>query len=190
MSENNLNVSEKKKSDFVSEAVDWVVYTLKVCIVGLLICTFFFRPARVFGESMVPTLKESDLLILRSFMYTPKQGDIIAANCKGLNGGEVIVKRIIACPGQNISIDFDAGKVYVNGEEYNVEGIENITTRKEGRAIEFLDVPEGKYFVMGDNRQNSTDSRDERVGFVDRDDILGKAVLRVFPFKSFGGLYK
>lgn len=188
--ENNENITEKEKPNFIDEALDWIASIAKACAIALLICTFILKPAVVVGESMLPTLKNRDLLILRSFMYTPRQGDIIAANCENLNGGEVIIKRIVACPGQTVSIDFSAGKVYVDGEEFLVNGIENITTRKEGRDIENLTLPENKYFVMGDNRQNSTDSRDARVDLVDRDDILGKAALRLYPLSGFGGLYK
>lgn len=178
---------DKLKKIF-DETVEWVRPALKMCIVVLLVATFIVKPAWVSGASMNPTLWDHDFLALWALGYVPEQGDIIACNCPGLD--EIIVKRIVACPGQSVTVDFSAGKVYVDGEEFLVNGIENVTTYYEGNYIEDLVVPEGKYFVMGDNRQHSTDSRDSRVGFVDRDDILGKAVLRLYPFKSFGGLYK
>ena len=176
----------EEKQPFIDELLDWLKTICVTFVAVLLIFTFIARTARVNGPSMEKTLIENDLLILWSLGYEPAQGDIIACNCEGL--GKVIVKRIIATGGQEVRIDFDAGKVYVDGEEYIVEGIPNITTARESNYSYPVVVPEGKYFVLGDNRQHSTDSRDLQVGFVDREDILGKAVLRLLPLKSFGRL--
>ena len=173
---------KKPKQPFIDEVLDYCKVIVCTVLVFLLINTFIAREATVNGASMQPTLQNGDFLTLRSIFYTPEQGDIIACNAQGL--GKVIVKRIIAVGGQTVSIDFGVGKVYVDGEEYLVDGIPNITTLWEGRDIENLTVPEGEYFVLGDNRQNSNDSRSPDVGFIDRDEILGKAVLRVFPFNS------
>ncbi len=180
--------SEKKKFSLIDELLDWLLPICKTFTIVVLTFTFVIRTASVQGQSMEPTLHESDRLILWSFCYSPKQGDIIAANCEGL--GKIIVKRVIAVGGQEVNIDFDAGKVYVDGELFEVDGLENITTDRESAYNYPITVPKGKYFVMGDNRQHSTDSRSSYVGFVDREDILGKAVLRTYPFNKFGSLYK
>lgn len=169
------------------ELLDWLKEILRFLIVTVLICTFVAKPARVEGSSMMPTLVDKDTLILWSLGYEPHQGDIVAANCDGLE--KIIIKRVIAVGGQEIYCDFAAGKVYVDGELYEVDGIDNITTDPESNYIYPIIVPKGKYFVMGDNRQRSTDSRSAFVGLIDRDDILGKAVLRIYPFDKFGGLY-
>ncbi len=179
--------TEKEKLNFIDELLDWLKSICTALIIVILLFTFVAKSAWVDGESMMPTLKDHDFLILWSLFYHPAQGDIVACNCEGL--GKIIVKRIVAVGGQEVNIDFEAGKVYVDGELFEVSGIENITTDRESNYLYPLTVPEGKYFVMGDNRQHSTDSRSAYVGFVDSDDILGKAVLRVYPFGSFGTLY-
>ena len=169
-----------EKQPLIDEILDFAKVMCVTGIIVILVYTFIGRQAWVSGESMEPTLLDKDFLILRSLLYTPEQGDIIACNSPGL--GKVIVKRIAAVGGQTVTVDFEKGKVYVDGEEFLVDGIDNITLLREGRDITDLTVPEGKYFVLGDNRQNSNDSRSTEVGFVDREDILGKAVLRLFPF--------
>lgn len=183
-------VKSKKKEQvpFIDEFLDWLKTICKTLILVILTFTFIARTARVEGHSMEPTLIERDFLILRSFCYTPRQGDIVAANCDGL--GKVIVKRIIAVGGQEVFIDFEEGKVYVDGELFEVDGLANITTDRESNYSYPIQVPDGKYFVMGDNRQESTDSRSRLVGLIDRDDILGKAIMRVYPFNKIGGLYR
>ena len=172
-------MSPKKRRRFIDEILD---YIRVVCITVTLVFvfyTFIGRVAWVRGQSMEPTLHDGDLLALWSLGYIPAQGDIVACNSQGLE--KIIVKRIAAVSGQEVTVDFDAGKVYVDGEEFLVDGIENITSLREGRDIEHLIVPDGKYFVLGDNRQHSTDSRDAAVGFIDREDIIGKAVFKVLP---------
>ena len=176
--------TEKKettaKVPFIDEVLDYAKVICCTVAVILLIFTFVARNVRVSGPSMQPTLHDGDFLILRSIMYTPKQGDIVACNSYSL--GKIIVKRIAAVGGQTVSIDFSEGKVYVDGEEFLVDGIENITTLREGRDIVDVKVPAGKYFVLGDNRQDSRDSRSPEVGFIDREDILGEAAVRLYPF--------
>lgn len=173
---------------FLDELLEWIRPALKACILALVISTFVIKLAVVSGSSMYPTLVDRDFLILWSLGYKPAQGDIVACNCEGLN--EVIVKRIVASEGQEVDIDFIAGNVYVDGELFEVNGIDNITLLAESNYDYPITVPAGEYFVMGDNRQHSTDSRDARVGFVSREDILGKAVLRLLPINKFGGLYR
>lgn len=178
---------EKEKLPPFDEFMDWMKTFAKTMALVLLAFTFIIRTARVDGPSMLPTLEDEQMLLLWSFNYQPKQGDIVAANAPKL--GKVIVKRVAAVGGQTVTIDFVAGKVYVDGEEFLVDGIQNITTSWQGADIQNITVPEGKYFVLGDNRQNSKDSRNmEEVGFVDREDILGRCFLRILPFECFGKL--
>lgn len=173
-----------KKASFLDEILDWLKSLAITFIFVVLIFTFVCRTAVVSGDSMTNTLKDNDFLILWSLFYEPENGDIVSANCEGLN--EVIVKRIIAHEGQTVDIDFTTGKVFVDGVELNEPYIRNLTINDEGAFDYPIVVPEGQYFVMGDNRQGSRDSRDPAVKFVDREDILGKVVLRLFPFESFG----
>lgn len=174
-------MSPKKRRRLIDDILD-TLRVVCVTVTVIIVChTFIGRVAWVDGHSMETTLYDGDMLVLWSLGYSPAQGDIVACNSHGL--GKVIIKRVVAVGGQEVTIDFNAGKVYVDGKEFLVDGIENITTLDEGRSIERLRVPNGKFFVMGDNRQHSTDSRDARVGFIDRDDVLGKALLRVLPPK-------
>lgn len=180
----NKKSESAKKTSFIDELLDWLKSLAVTFIFVVLIFTFVCRTAAVSGESMSNTLHDKDFLILRSIFYQPQNGDIIAANCEGLN--EVIVKRIIACEGQTVDIDFQTGSVYVDGVLLDEPYIKNPTINDEGAFDYPITVPEGKYFAMGDNRQGSRDSRDPAVKFIDREDILGKVVLRVFPFEKFG----
>ena len=186
MKSKDISAKAEKKS-FLGELLDWAKELCVAVVLVILITAFVARPVRVEGHSMEPTLSERDFLILRLLGYIPAQGDIVAVNCDGLE--KVIIKRIIAIGGQEIYIDFDAGKVYIDGEIFEIDGIENITTERESNLTYPIKVPDGKYFVMGDNRQHSTDSRSSSVGLVDRDDILGKAVCRFYPFNRIGTLY-
>ncbi len=171
---------------FWDELLDWLK-TVCITMLFVILCfTYVGRTAIVNGRSMESTLYEDDMLILLSVGREPAQGDVVACNCEGL--GEVIVKRVAAVGGQQVDIDFEAGKVYVDGKEFTVDGIENITTDSESGFEYPLTVPQGYYFVLGDNRQHSTDSRSSFVGFVSRDDILGRAVFRILPLEKFGRL--
>lgn len=192
-SKSDLTAKKRVRALF-EELLDWINEIIKMLVIAVLMCTFVVRPARVEGSSMLPTLVDKDMIILWNLCYEPRQGDIIAANSYNLPNadgtiGKIIVKRIIAVGGQEINIDFDEGKVYVDGELFEVGGLANITTDRESNYDYPLTVPDGKYFVMGDNRQHSTDSRSALVGFIDRDDILGKAVFRIYPFNTAGCLY-
>ena len=167
---------------------------LAVCAIVLLF-TFVGRITRVVGDSMLQTLHNGDLLLLQSAFYTPKAGDIVVLNkttdeSVSLLGGEAIVKRVIATEGQTVSIDYSTSTVYVDGEELDEPYVWEFMDRRTGPysgQIPFV-VPEGSVFVMGDNRNNSTDSRHEMLGPVDKGYILGRAVFILFPFSDFGPL--
>jgi len=184
--ENNPeNMSGRGK--FFSETYDWiqcVVYALVFCV---LLFVFIVRLVDVSGTSMVPTLQDSDKMVVSNLFYTPEQGDIIIFK-KLEYKDEALVKRVIATEGQTVDIDFDKGIVYVDGtaldEPYTAEPTYN-QLNFEGPQT----VPEGCVFVMGDNRNNSTDSRDSRIGMVDTRLIIGKVYFRAFPFTSFGSVY-
>lgn len=171
-----------KKTSTLDSVLDWLRSLCITFAVVVLLFTFVVRTAVVNGSSMTDTLQDGDFLILWSLFYTPQQGDIISANCDGLD--EVIVKRIIAVEGQTVDIDFKTGSVYVDGELLDEPYIRNLTLNDEGGFTYPVTVGKGQYFVMGDNRQGSRDSRDASVGLVDREDILGKVVLRLYPFSN------
>ena len=154
--------------------------TAIVCIV--LVFTFLGRITRVVGHSMDDTLADGELLAVWSLGYEPEQGDIVVLNKTTADflEGEAIVKRVIATDGQTVDIDFAAGNVYVDGELLEEDYIRQPTYLEEG--LEFpVTVPEGCVFVMGDNRNDSDDSRDPELGPVDTRQILGRAVFLLFP---------
>ena len=168
--------------------------TLVLAVVAIvLLFTFVGRISRVEGDSMYSTLHNGDLLLLQSLGYTPKSGDIVVLNKTtdesiALLGGDAIVKRIIATEGQTVSIDYETSTVYVDGqpldEPYIREKMEFRFGPYSGQTP-FV-VPEGCVFVMGDNRNYSTDSRHEMLGTIDARYILGRAVCILFPFSDFG----
>ena len=183
----NLPDGKEKKKKEKTDAFDWVQCIVTALVVCILLFVFVGRSVGVIGNSMVPTLSWGDRLIVSSLFYTPKQGDIVILRKQTLTP-EPIVKRIIATEGQTVSIDFDCGIVYVDGQALDEPYINEPTYR----AIDFTDeitVPEGCVFVLGDNRNASSDSRDANLGCVDTRYIIGKALWRITPLSSFGSIY-
>jgi signal peptidase I len=145
----------------------------------MIVFTFVFRIAGVVGPSMMATLNDGDKLIVSAFLNKPKAGDIVIITQPNFFH-EPLVKRIVAMEGQEVYIDFDKGYVYVDGIKKNEPYVKGSTTDKFD--IDFpITVPEGCVFVMGDNRNHSTDSRSSQVGFVDEDYLLGKVIGRIVP---------
>ena len=176
--------------DGVTSLYEWVEAAVFSLIVVVLVFAFIFRIVGVEGTSMMTTLKDSDRLILTHLLYEPERGDIVVIN---RYSKEPLVKRIIGLEGDTIAINQD-GEVLLNGEvldePYLAEG--TVTWRNQ-MGDEAVTVPAGCVFVMGDNRGpgRSHDSRSNEAGlrFVDKRDLMGKAVYRIWPFESFGDLY-
>jgi signal peptidase I len=188
INDNNAQEPEQdKKSSRKTDAFDWVQCIVTALVVCILLFVFVGRTVGVEGPSMQSTLWEGDTLIISKLFYTPKQGDIVILR-KDSFKQEPIVKRIIALEGQTVDIDFEQGIVYVDGQALEEDYINDYTYR----SLDFdgeITVPEGCVFVMGDNRNQSSDSRDARIGCVDTRYIIGKAYLRVMPLSKFGSLY-
>jgi signal peptidase I len=167
------------------EAYEWaesIVFALAIVVV---IFTFIIRPVGVVGSSMQNTLQSGDKVVICNIKYTPKQGDIIVLSTKAVE--TPIIKRVIAVGGQTVNIDYSKNKVYVDGKEYDAPIKE--TMQQRGDVTLPVTVPKGCVFVMGDNRNDSLDSRFDQIGMVNTKYILGHAVFRIMPFSSFGFLH-
>lgn len=160
----------------------------------MLAFALLFRVVMVDGPSMNQTLVDGDrlLLISRVLYHTPKQGDIVVASKDSFRDGENIIKRVIATEGQVVDIDFEARKVYVDHVPLDEMYVyfapwDNAPMVDEGISFP-LTVPEGYVFVMGDNRNNSMDSRSPQIGLIDCREILGRAVFLIFPGDDNGNV--
>lgn len=157
----------------------------------LLVYSLFFRMVVVDGTSMNETLLDGDRLLLqsRTTYRTPRQGDIVVFRRDGFRNGECVVKRVIATAGQEVDIDFANRIVYVDGQPLDEPYVhyalsDNRPMMQEGMRFPLI-VEEGCIFVMGDNRNNSQDSRDPAIGLVDCREILGRVLLLILPGSNF-----
>ena len=178
----------------LSSIYDYVEVFAVSIIAVILIFTFGVRLCRVDGNSMNDTLKNDELIIATNLFYEPNQGDIIVFHLVNDSYKQPLVKRVIATEGQTVEINMKAGYIKVDGViyedlhaylpngEYSV--MKDFDTRyySQTTGVFAATVPEGKVFVLGDNRNNSNDSRMRSVSFVDVDTILGKAIIRIAPF--------
>ena len=165
-------------------AFEWYEALISAALVLVLVFSFFFRIIQVDGASMVPTLQNGDKLIVWGAGYEPRRGDVVIVDSYTAYG-KPLVKRVIAKGGDTISIDYASGTVTVNGEVLEEDYIAEPTYL--GYDVTFpYTVPEGTVFVMGDNRNNSLDSRSSYVGCIDERDILGKVLVCFLPFSDFG----
>ena len=164
---------------------DWIQSLMVALVICVALFIFAVRVIDVSGSSMVPTLRDGDKMIVSDLFYKPKYGDIVVFKTDQYDPDRALVKRVIATEGQEISLDFDRGVVYINGSPIEEDYIAELTTTK----LDFIGpqtVPEGCVFVMGDNRNASTDSRKKEIGMVDERMILGRAYYVVFPINEMG----
>lgn len=188
---------EDPQEEKVSSKMDlyyWVQALVMVLVGLILACTFLGRVITVDGSSMVPTLHDGDLLLLQSLGYTPRQGDVVVLRKPGFPSPPretaPIVKRVIAVGGQHVRVDYTDGKVYVDGVALDEPYINEYMAASTDPDMTVLDVtvPEGSIYVMGDNRNKSSDSRHKDLGTVDNRYVLGRALCVMFPFQDLGAV--
>lgn len=190
MNEQDANMQEKAPQEEKlpgNGLYEWVQCIVTALVACILIFVFLGRTIEVQGPSMQQTLTEGDRLIVSNFLYTPKYGDIVVLRKQSFKE-DPIIKRVIATEGQTVDIDFEAGFVYVDGVALHEDYTASLTYDPED-FVGPVEVPEGHIFVMGDNRNHSTDSRDSRIGVIDKRYVIGKALLRITPLEKFGSLY-
>lgn len=164
----------------IKELIPYVV----IVVLVVLFRTFIATPVIVDGSSMDPTLRDNQLLILNKLSKNYDRFDIVVVDATINGNKERLVKRIIGLPGDKVEYKHD--KLYINDKEVKDE-FSHITGRFSLEDLYGIKkLPKDSYFVMGDNREHSLDSRDERVGIISKSDIVGKAIFRIFPFNKIG----
>lgn len=188
--------SEVQSPKLIFEVLQWILSILLAVVLALVIREFIFEPVMVDGSSMDDTLHDRQRLFEYKLGYRfspPQRGDIVVIQIKEgkikylpiPDSTEIdYIKRVIGLPGEEV--DLKDGSVYINGEKLTEPYAKGITYKKD---MQFpATVPEGKVFVLGDNREGSSDSRESHIGFIDISKIRGKAVFRVWPIKDIGKL--
>ncbi len=191
-----MSRKEKKAKEKAEEAVEqqesmrvdlyeWIQSLMTALVICMAIFIFIIRVIDVSGSSMFPTLHDGDKMLVSNLFYTPHAGDVVVFKTDSYDPERALVKRVIATEGQEISIDFDRGIVYIDGLPVEEDYIAELTKTK----LDFIGpqtVPEGCMFVMGDNRNASTDSRKKEIGMVDQRMLLGRAYYVIFPLSDTG----
>lgn len=175
---------------FLKELIPYLV----IIVVVIVIRTFIATPVRVDGSSMDPTLKDGDILILNKLSRNYKRFDIVVVEIKQkyYKKGKVnykttkLVKRIIGLPGENI--EYKDNKLYINGKVIDDVALEETDDFSLKEIYGINKIPSDSYFVMGDNRDGSSDSRMSEVGLIKKDKLLGKTIFRIWPLNKIKSL--
>ncbi|MCD7841767.1 MAG: signal peptidase I [Lachnospiraceae bacterium] len=180
-----MKKGSRKKKSIVREAVSWILYIAVICAAVYLVVNYVGERTEVRGDSMYPALNDGDQLIVDMISYRftdPQRFDVIVFPFQ-YQEDTYFIKRIIGLPGETVQIS--DGLIYINGEvleeSYGYEEIKNA-----GLVSEPITLGEQEYFVLGDNRNNSTDSREPSVGNISKDEIIGKALFRIWPVSDLG----
>ena len=182
----------EEQEDSGNSLFEWTRALVGAVLGVVLFFVFVAQMITVQGPSMQNTLYAGDkVLVLKSALCEIEAGDVVMIHQYNAQLNETIIKRVIATGGQTVDIDYATNSVYVDGERLEEDYIKEPMADITGdpfRAQTHFEVPEGSIFVMGDNRNGSDDSRNSLIGCIDEDYLLGKAVLSIFPFSTFGVL--
>lgn len=194
------NKNRKTEDDNLRKMIfEWLETIIVSVLLVVFVFTFVFRVVGIDGDSMENTLINGERVIVSNFFYEPQQGDIVVISRNYTNNTSLssydytspIIKRVIATGGQTVDIDFENGIVYV--DDFPLDEPYTKTPTNVKADIDFpVEVPEGHIFVLGDNRNESLDSRYSIIGnygMIDTRYVLGKALIRIFPFNKMGGIY-
>ena len=183
METQNTTTAQEPKPVRGQGVLEWYEALISAALVLVLVFSFFFRIIQVDGSSMVPTLVNGDKLIVWGAGYTPQRGDVVIVDSY-TTYGKPLVKRVIATGGESVYIDA-AGNVSVNGTLLDEPYLAEKDAGTSDLDYPYV-VPAGTYFVLGDHRESSVDSRSSLVGCVEQSEIVGKIIFRVWPLSSFG----
>ena len=170
---------EDKKKTLIKELIPYIV----IIVIVILLRSFVITPVQVEGASMYPTLKDNEILLLKKYDHSFERFDIVVFNYNGSR----LIKRVIGFPGEYV--EYKDNKLYINDKQVKEDFISTQKTNDfKLEELGYDKIPEGYYFVMGDNRNNSTDSR--VIGLVKEDEIYGSTNLSLFPFSEMGRINK
>ena len=178
---------KRKMRERRGNTFDWIESVVLALVTCVLIFIFGVRVVGVEGTSMINTLENGDRILISNLFYEPEAGDIVVLRKLSFSK-DPIVKRVIATEGQVVKMDFERGIVYVDDVALDEPYINERTYDPED-FVGPVTIPEGHVFVLGDNRNNSTDSRRATIGTVDERYIMGKVIFRILPFDKIGAIY-
>ena len=182
-------IEQTEEQEETSSLFEWTRALVGAVLGVVLFFVFVAQVITVQGPSMQNTLYAGDkVLVLKSALCDIEAGDVVMVHQYNAQLNETIIKRVIATGGQTVDIDYTTGAVYVDGEALDEPYIREEMYRPYVSTMQqtHWEVPEGSIFVMGDNRNASTDSRDDRLGTIDEDYVLGKVVLGLWPPSRVG----
>ena len=177
---------EKLEDEKVRGFMRWVFEIIVTLVLAAMVGIMLFQTVTMQESSMEPTIAVGDRFFINRVVYkfsSPKRGDLIVFRTNASDDAALHIRRVIGLPGETIQIS--GGRILIDGEAYK-EGKDFPMISNPGLASSSITLESGEYFVLGDNRNNSIDSRWSDVGNVSREDIVGKVALRIYPFKKFG----
>ena len=186
-----LELKAKLEDRKIRGILKWIFQIVVTLVFAAVVALMLFQTVTMQENSMEPTISVGDRFFINKAVYkfsSPERGDLIVFRTNASDDAALHIRRVIGLPGETVQI-MDDGSIYINGEKLEENyGMEVIKPETIGRAAEPIELGDDEYFVMGDNRNNSSDSRTDMVGNITRENIIGKAWLRIWPVSDFGVL--